>query len=157
MPKHLMMLIIGLFFGAGGGFLAAASTGTTLDGHDHGAHVAGADDHADHHDMLLPAGDGPAPTVDLELWPEEGGWNLHIVTENFRFAPEHANGAHVPGEGHAHVYVDGVKLNRVYGPWYHLSGLPEGAQEVRVTLNANSHQVLSVDGAPVAATVTLER
>ena len=104
---------------------------------------------------LLPAGD-PAPSLKLHLSPEgDFAWNLHIVTEHFRFAPEDVNAVHVPGEGHAHIYVDGVKLNRVYGPWYHLTGLPEDAREIRVTLNANSHETLSVDGAPVAATVRL--
>ncbi|MAQ84632.1 MAG: hypothetical protein CMH12_15510 [Maritimibacter sp.] len=156
--KPLLMLVIGLFFGTGGGFLYAASQGITLDGHDHGDHsahdmAAGAMSHD--HDALLPAGD-PAPSLKLHLSPEgDFAWNLHIVTEHFRFAPEDVNAVHVPGEGHAHIYVDGVKLNRVYGPWYHLTGLPEDAREIRVTLNANSHETLSVDGAPVAATVRL--
>ncbi len=35
MQKPLALLIIGLFFGTGFGFLIAASNGITLDGHDH--------------------------------------------------------------------------------------------------------------------------
>ncbi|WP_172300312.1 hypothetical protein [Pseudoruegeria sp. HB172150] len=157
-----MMLVIGLFFGAGAGFLAAASYGVTLDGHDHGAHDHGnaaMASMAHNHDTLLPVPeDTPAPEIALDLQPEgDDAWNLHILTENFRFAPEHVNTPAVPGEGHAHVYVDGVKIARVYGPWVHLASLPEGASELRVTLNANSHETLSVGDTPIDATVTLER
>jgi len=37
MQRSLSLLFIGLFFGAGLGFLVAASYGVTLDGHDHAA------------------------------------------------------------------------------------------------------------------------
>jgi hypothetical protein len=49
--QRLLLLIIGHFFGAGFGFLAAATTGVTLEGHDHAdpaQHPAGMD-HAAHH------------------------------------------------------------------------------------------------------------
>ena len=74
---------------------------------------------------------------------------------NFAFAPEHASRDHVPGEGHAHVYVNGVKLGRFYGPWLHLDNLPPGEVTVEVTLNANDHRPLSVAGKPVAQTVVI--
>ena len=73
------------------------------------------------------------------------GYNLRIVTEGFRFAPESAGGAHVPGEGHAHLYVNGVKT-RVYSEWFHLDGLAPGTHEVRVTLNANDHSPYATGG-----------
>ena len=28
---------------------------------------------------------------------------------------------HVPGEGHAHVYLDGRKIMRIYSEWFHLN------------------------------------
>ena len=61
-----------------------------------------------------PAGMGVA----LNVHPDSvSGFNVQIVPMAFTFAPEKVNTTHVPGEGHAHLYVDGVKLRRVYGPW----------------------------------------
>ena len=81
--------------------------------------------------------------------------NLKITTTGFTFAPENASGEHVPGEGHAHVYVDGVKDNRVYGNYYHLSGLDPGERAIRITLNANSHEQYAKGEHPVEATTTI--
>ncbi len=82
-----------------------------------------------------------------------GGVNVFIATENWRWAPEEVNKDHSPGAGHAHVYVDGVKVNRVYGPAYHLTGLSPGTHEVRVTLTTNSHDEMLVNGELVEDTV----
>jgi copper(I)-binding protein len=126
----------------------------------HGGDHAGGHQHRQghgHHKMLdLPA-DGDAPSLSLTAEPDAvGGWNLHVMAENFRFAPENVNGAYQTGEGHAHLYVDGKKIARLYGPWYHLGTLTPGRHELKVTLNANDHRPLAVDGAPVATVVTVE-
>ena len=84
-----------------------------------------------------------------------GGLNVAIDAEGWRWAPERVNGAHTPGEGHGHIYVDGVKVNRVYGPHYHLAGLEPGERHIRVTLNANSHNGLTVDGQPLEAALVV--
>ena len=62
---------------------------------------------------------------------------------NFTFAPQNVDGEPVDGEGHAHLYVDDVKVARVYGEWFHLDSLPEDAQQVYVSLYANNHQPLT--------------
>ncbi|GIU91569.1 MAG: hypothetical protein KatS3mg011_0475 [Acidimicrobiia bacterium] len=109
--------------------------------------------HDDVHD--LPASE--APTLEVEVSPDPvSGVNLHLVTERFTWAPESASGPHVPGEGHAHVYVDGRKVARVYTPWFHLDGLQLGSHELRVDLTANDHAVYAADGEPVADTVLVE-
>lgn len=161
---RIAMLLIGLVFGAGIGFVVAASYGVALDGHDHAAHDAAdgetaqpdhaAAGHADAHGepVALPLGTN-TPTLAITLEPDPvSGWNLHVDTVNFRFAPESAGAAHVPGDGHAHVYVDGVKIARLYGPWMHIAALPPGAT-VEVTLNANDHRPLAVHGHLLSATV----
>lgn len=86
---------------------------------------------------------------------DDGGVTVAISTENWQWAPENVNGANVDGAGHAHIYVDGVKINRVYGPYYHIKGLPPGEREISVTLNANDHSGLLVDGQPVEAVTTI--
>ena len=160
MPKTFVFLIIGLFFGTGLGFLVAASTGAELAGHDHGGkavHDHTAHDHGDGthdaaHDTLTEAGI-PAPELTLMLHPDGAqSRNLHIGITNFEFAPEAVNGPHVPGQGHAHIYVNGVKVARAYGPWMQLDALPKGEHTIRVTLNANDHTQLAVDGEPIEAT-----
>ena len=84
-----------------------------------------------------------------------GGLNVAIDAEGWRWAPERVNEEHRPGEGHGHIYVDGVKVNRVYGPNYHLAGLEPGERHIRVTLNANSHNGLTVDGRALEAVMVV--
>ena len=114
--QKLALLLIGLFFGAGAGFLVAASWGVTLDGHDHAQHLAPGDTaetgaHHKHGTFIdLPAG-ATAPTLAIALHPDAtSGYNLHITTQNFRFAPEAVNGASAPGEGVPIYRPDGVRI-----------------------------------------------
>ena len=112
-------------------------------------------DHAHAHGkvLMMPAGRA-APSLKILLTRDAvRGWNLHVQTRNFKFAPEHASGKHVEGEGHAHIYVNGKKIARLYGPWFHIGELSAAGAEVRVTLNANDHRDLMVGGKAVAATV----
>jgi hypothetical protein len=155
--RSLAMLAIGLAFGGGIGFVVAAVYGVTLDGHDHAGHggaaaAQGGDEHE--HGEPIPVPLGPAtPTLAATLTPDPlSGWNLHVETSHFRFTPENAGAPHVPGEGHAHVYVDGDKIARLYGSWMHIPALPPGAT-VEVKLNANDHRPLAVHGHLLAATV----
>lgn len=80
------------------------------------------------------------PTVKIHSKKDlMGGYNLHFQTTNFKFTPENAGDKDKPNEGHAHLYVDGKKVARVYGEWFHLD-LPKGNHEVKVSLNTNSHK-----------------
>lgn len=95
------------------------------------------------------------PSVSLTLHKDAmAGYNLEVTPKHFTFAPEHVNGAVVEGEGHAHVYINGTKYARLYGPWMYLSGdlFKKGENEVRVTLNANTHSDL-MDGEDVIEAV----
>jgi hypothetical protein len=83
---------------------------------------------------------GPAPKVEIHSKKDlMGGWNLHFMTSNFTFTPENAGAEDVPNTGHAHLYVDGKKVARVYGNWFHLD-LPKGTHQVKVGLTTNSHK-----------------
>lgn len=85
----------------------------------------------------------------------DGGIDVHIATEGFRFAPEMVDQPHTPGSGHAHIYLDGVKLGRVFEPDYRIADAPPGEREVRVTLNTNDHSELVYGGKTVADAVTV--
>lgn len=162
MSRSLSLFVIGLVFGGGIGFVIAAGNGVTFDGHDHGVagHGAGMDhagmDHDAMHDTPVDVPAADAPSLSVMIMPDPmAGYNLHVMTENFAFSPERASLANVTGEGHAHVYINGDKLGRLYSPWLHLDGLPKGEVEVKVTLNTNDHRPLAVNGIPVSATQML--
>jgi hypothetical protein len=105
--------------------------------------------HHEHIPLEVPK-DMLPPSVDLVVEPDPmSGYNLHIKTEHFRFAPEHAGQANMPGEGHAHLYVNGTKIARLYSNWYHLPQPPEGKYDIEVSLHANQHQMLTLAGEPI--------
>ena len=97
-----------------------------------------------------------APTLEIALTPDPlGGWNIMLETENFTFAPEYAGYTHIEGEGHAHLYVDGVKVARMYDEAYYLEGYNLPDHEITVVLNANDHAPLAIDGEIVSASATI--
>jgi len=166
MKRSLAFTAIGMIFAAAAGFLVAASNGVSI-GSDHD-HTSAADHgdtasaitgvgHADHPEMLVLPEDDNAPSVTITVTPDAvSGWNLHIETTNFRFAPENASTSHVQGEGHAHIYINGQKVARHYGAWYHIAKLPGGTNTVEVVLSANDHRVLSMGETPVMANVVVD-
>lgn len=163
MNRLFSLFVIGLLFGGGIGFTIAAGNGITFDGHDHAnpAHHGAGMDHGDEaHAMMhetpleVPAEDAPQLSIMLYTDPM-AGWNLHIMTDNFAFSPQHASLENITGEGHAHVYINGQKRGRVYGAWTHLDTLPKGEVEVRVSLNTNDHRPLAVDGIAIEAAQTI--
>jgi len=108
--------------------------------------------HSHNKSDILPGQAAPALKLDLIADPMKArNYSVHIVTDNFRFAPEHASGPAVFGEGHAHIYVDDVLLGRAYGPWYHIPQLKPGPHKLYVTLNHNDHDEYSMNGNTIGA------
>lgn len=70
-----------------------------------------------------------------------GGYNLNIQTNNFFFTPEKAGADAVQNTGHAHLFINGEKIGRVYGPWIYLGNekFKNGTNTIEVSLNANDH------------------
>lgn len=122
------------------------------DDHDHSLHS---------HGILDVQGldaEAALPTLSLTVLPDTvAGWNIQLHTEHFRFTPQQVGGPDVAGEGHAHLYVDGIKFARLYSDWYHLKNLTPGQHKIRVTLNANSHATFGDRGQPIAAEVMIEQ
>lgn len=110
------------------------------------------------HSMVEVDASLPEPTVAIELLKDTmGGYNLHILTENFTFTPENISQAPVANEGHAHLYINGIKIARVYGEWFNIpaSDLQPGANAIEVTLNANDHAEWVLEGTHISATTTV--
>ena len=111
------------------------------------------------HSTLLEVGNNPVDPPELGIAIHKdpvSGWNLELITENFEFDPQAAGSAPVSGKGHAHLYINGVKKARIYSNWFHIESLPKGKNEIEVTLNANNHATLTVDGIPVSAVTEIE-
>lgn len=112
---------------------------------------------ATHTHTLLEIADGtPVPTITHLVFPDDkDGYNIQILTENFTFSPSMINREPAENEGHAHLYVNGQKVQRVYGHWVHLpsDALVPGANAVRVTLNANDHSEWAFQGVAISSTV----
>ena len=110
------------------------------EGHGDGGHGGGMADMDHHHDQPVVVPAGQLPTVRLTMHPEpDNGWYLNLETTNFMFAPAHAGGKAVMGEGHAHLYVDGEEVDRIYGPDEFMMPLSPGQHLVEVDLNTNDH------------------
>ena len=129
-----------------GMLLAPAGTKVSTGDHHGPAHI-----HATHEvDPESPPEFTSAVTKDALA-----GWNVSVTTRNFAFAPEMVNQANVPQRGHSHLYVNGQKIARLYGPAFHIADLPEGRNVVSISLNANDHSDLVLNGQPIAAEVVV--
>lgn len=80
-------------------------------------------------------------SVSMNVFNDSRGYKVRIIPDGLKFTPQNASLAHVDGEGHAHIYVNGHKVARVYTPWFHLDDkyFSVGENTVKVTLNANDH------------------
>ena len=116
-----------------------------------------ADPHAMHaamgHVMTVEAGE---MTLAMDVAEAGDGWLVRIDAPGLEFSADAADGAHVPGQGHGHLYLNGLKLQRVYTPELRIGALPPGTYELTLSLNANDHRAYAVDGTPLTATATIE-
>jgi len=96
----------------------------------------------------------PKATLDIQKDPT-GGFNVQVITSNFVWRPEMASMKHVPGEGHAHVYLDGRKIMRIYNEWFHLNtyqfSTRAGEQLLSIEFVGNDHSPYTIQGVPVGA------
>jgi len=93
----------------------------------------------------------PAPTVTLTAPNGTGpdGFPIAIETADILFREVPEGTPHVPGEGHAHVYLNGLKLGRAYAATMGIGTLPPGAYRLTVAINTHDHRPYLSDGTPV--------
>ena len=97
-----------------------------------------------------------APQIAIAVEKDRmSGWNVIVSTNNFSFTPELVNSKNIDNTGHAHLYVDGEKIARLYAPYFHIPHLPVGAHEVSVNLSSNDHSYYAVDGIQIEARIIL--
>ena len=142
--RHVFVIAFGLGVSFGG-----SVPSSTADDQNHGRHQ---------HGNAREIQGAAAPSLELRAVADSaGGYNLQLLVDNFRFSPENIGRATEAIEGHAHLYVNGQKKSRLYGPWFHLpeEWLQPGENIVRVTLNDNRHAPWTSDGRMIAAEIRL--
>lgn len=100
----------------------------------------------------------PSPKLSLSV-PNgfsEDGFEIKLEVEEFSFvlAPEDAQ--HIPNEGHAHVYLNGLKLGRLYDSTFTLGAVPADEYELRIALNSNDHRPYMSQGTAVQETLSFK-
>lgn len=85
----------------------------------------------------------------------DGSWLLQVDKKNFTFTPEQAGSSAIDFQkGHGHIYINGVKINRLYGDYYNLE-LPKGKNAIKVALVLNNHQRLFYQGYEISDQVVV--
>ena len=122
-------------------------------------------DHS-HMPIALPEG-VPTPRLALRLQPDVmSGYNVELQLENYRLrlppppprtmaqrmAPSLADGL---AAGHAHLYINGEKKQRVYGRLLHVPAewLRPGVNQISVSLNSDGHMVWTAQERKILATL----
>lgn len=134
--------------------LLRSYTGTAFNQYEEALAMQEADPHFNPVQLAV---DTPIPSVALKIRKDDhSGWNMQVLTSDFVFAPEDCGKEHADGFGHAHFYLNGEKVARLYSPWYHIPDLPPGKHILEVTLNSNNHGIYAQNGQPIKARYDLE-
>jgi hypothetical protein len=114
----------------------------------------------------------PTPALSLRLSDDAvSGFNLELILERFSLEPPPPSGVSMAelmkptidsesgfAEGHAHLYVNGDKIQRLYGPNVHLPGtlFRSGINQIVVSLNDHAHRRWTRGGRAVLATLFVD-
>ena len=120
----------------------------------HGNHDGGHD-----HGRLVLTHTQIRPQVSIRLTRDSmKGFNLKVTTLNFEFAPNNV-GKKVEAEdlhgtemieGHAHLYINGEKVTRIYGPDFYVGRKLTVNDSIEVRLSSNDHRELVINGKSVS-------
>lgn len=100
----------------------------------------------------------PYPIIELQVNKDSmDGYNIYVDLKNFKLTPELAGQDNVSNQGHMHLYVNDIKISRMYSPWFHIPGryFNKSQNVIKVTLNANSHDSFTVNEEAIAATIQI--
>lgn len=95
-------------------------------------------------------------TLDVDGAVSSDGFNVQLDFQNFELVAPVDGLAHVEGQGHGHIYLNGLKLGRVFGDDYELGALKPGSYTLTVGLNANDHRPYLAAGKPIEAVLEFE-
>ena len=113
-----------------------------------------------HHPGHKIEANNPYPTISLEVLEDSmDGYNLFIKLENYLLSPEDVGKKNEPNSGHMHLYVNDIKISRVYSNWFHIPGRYFNLDEniIKVTLNSNLHDSFSINGNPILSEIKVKK
>lgn len=113
--------------------------------------------HAPHALFVAVPADRPVPRLDLSAHPTaHGTWLVILRAEHFTFSD--LCGLYGPKTmvGHAHIYVDGIKVGAAHLPHIDIGALSAGERTLSATLHAGDHRAYIHDSAPITARVTVQ-
>jgi len=119
------------------------------------------DSHHKHTTKTIPS-NMTQPKIALSIFYDEmDGFNLVILTENFRFLPpQRASKEEIMVlEGHAHIFINDVKILRTYGKDIHLPEhlFKNGLNKLMVSLNNHQHATWATEsGQDIMATILVD-
>ena len=102
----------------------------------------------------------PYPSVNLEIYEDNmDGYNLFIKLENFILTPMDVGKKNKSNSGHIHLYVNDIKIGRVYSNWFHIPGRYFSLKEniIRITLNSNLHDSFAINGNPIESEIKVKK
>lgn len=108
------------------------------------------------HSMTTGVQTSPSAKIQLTTERSPGSQSVEIAVsvENFTFVRAPDDAPHIPHEGHAHIYLNGLKLGRLYETHFALGAVPKGTYDLTVSLNSNDHQPYVENGKPIAQTLS---
>ena len=102
----------------------------------------------------------PYPSVNLEIYEDNmDGYNLFIKLENFILTPMDVGKKNKSNSGHIHLYVNDIKIGRVYSNWFHIPGRYFNLKEniIRITLNSNLHDSFAINGNLIESEIIVKK
>ncbi|OZG71008.1 hypothetical protein BTA51_23165 [Hahella sp. CCB-MM4] len=140
----------------------------------HANHPTSHGQEMEHGQSPIPEG-VPTPQIELALFDDRSldnlddlnnkdtrsGYNLKLNLRNYSLVPpvEEIIATTVTGHltGHAHLYINGKKIMRIYGHYVHLPSnlLVKGLNVITVSLNNHHHDTWTLNGQEIQATLTI--
>ena len=102
----------------------------------------------------------PYPSINLKITKDiVDGYNLFIELNNFKLTPNLIGKKNNPNNGYLNLYVNDIKIARVYSYWFHIPERYFNLKEniITVTLNSNIHGELTIEGKNIQANIKYKK
>ncbi len=94
----------------------------------------------------------PYPLINLEIIKDKvDGYNLYIDLENFTLNPSQIGGENQPNMGYLQLFVNDIKITRVYSNWVHVPQRFFNLKDnfIKITFNSNLYDEFTIEGKPL--------
>jgi hypothetical protein len=101
------------------------------------------------------------PSIDIRSEKDNSnGYNIKLEVNNYKLeSPNNNNHLSDVVKGHAHLYINDMKVMRIYNNSFHVpdSALLLSTNKLEVTLNNHEHQTWSVNGKPIKDIIFIKK